>query len=79
MYTVQLVYFKPNGKFYSDAAYQSKKSDLWEIWNEVEEKLIQGKLPELVEGAREFIVSVDVPAHPHAHPHLIIKPELYIK
>lgn len=70
---VNLVYFKHSGKYYSDAQYFTGEEDLWMIWNEVEEKLIDGKLPGLVDGAREFIVSVDVPEHPYNHPHLIIK------
>lgn len=74
---VQLVYYKPSGKYYSDAEYFTGETDLWMIWNEVEDKLIEGKLPGLVDGAREFIVSVYVPEHPYNHPHLIIKPALY--
>lgn len=74
---VQLVYYKPSGKFYSDAEYFTGEKDLWMIWNEVEEKLTDGRLPGLVDGAKEFIISVNVPEHRYNHPHLIIKPELY--
>lgn len=74
---VLLDYFKPNGKWYSDGEYETDRTDLWIIWNEVEEMQILGELPDLVEGAREFIISVDVPEHPHRHPHLIIRPEYY--
>lgn len=73
---VLLVYYKPSGKFYSDANYVTEQKDLWMIWNEVEKMLIEGRLPGLVDGAREFIVSVYVPEHPHNHPHLIVRPEV---
>ncbi len=72
MCTVKLTYFKPSGKYYSDGEYESNKEDLWEIWNEVEQKRESGHLPGLIEGHSPFIVSVDVPDHPHNHPHLII-------
>jgi len=74
---VKLVYYKPNGKYYHDDEYETNEKELWMIWNEVEDKLLSGHLPGLVDGAREFIVSVDVPEHKHNHPHLIIHPELY--
>lgn len=68
---VLLTYFKPSGKYYSDAKYHTSHTDLWMIWNEVEEMLIQGKLPGLVDGANEFMVLVDVPDHKYRHPHII--------
>ena len=74
---VKLTYFKPSGKFYSDGGYETQEKGLWEIWNEVESMLVRGYLPDMVVGAREFILLVEVPEHPHNHPHLIIKPELY--
>jgi hypothetical protein len=74
---VLLIYFKPSGKWYSTSSYRTELNSLWMIWNEVEEKLVLGRLPGLVEGANEFIVMVQVPQNPHNHPHLIIKPELY--
>ena len=76
---VILQYFKPSGKWYSEGEYESSQTDLWMIWAEVEEFQVRGKLPGLVNGAREFIISVDVPEHPHRHPHLIIRPEYYVE
>lgn len=67
---VLLTYFKPTGKYYSEGDYETSKTDLWKIWNEIKEMVLKGQLPGLVEGAREFIVSVNVPDHPHNHPHL---------
>jgi hypothetical protein len=74
---VKLIYFKPSGKFYADGGYDTTLTNLWDIWGEVEEMLLRGLLPDMVEGAREFIMYVEVPEHPHNHPHLIIKQELY--
>lgn len=76
---VLLIYYKPSGKYYSEASYQTKLEDLWNIWNEVEEMQVKGRLPGLVDGARDFIISVDVPEHQYNHPHLIIRPEFYIE
>lgn len=72
MMTVKLNYFKPSGKWYSEAGYRTQHKPLFEIWREVREMREAGALPGLVEGAKEFIVSVDVPRHPHRHPHLVM-------
>ncbi len=69
---VKLTYFKQSGKYYSDGEYWSGKLALYEIWEEVNEMLSSGKRPGLVNGKNEFYVTVDVPEHPHRHPHLII-------
>lgn len=69
---VKLVYFRARGKYYSDGEYETDKDYLFEIWQEVAEMRQNGKLPGLVDGAREFIISVDVPEHEHRHPHLIM-------
>jgi hypothetical protein len=74
---VNLIYYRLSGKFYAKGEYETEHEDLWMIWGEVELMLETGNLPGLVHGAKEFIVSVDVPEHPHRHPHLIIKPENY--
>lgn len=72
---VKLSYFKPTGKWYSDGEMTVDPMPLYEIWGRVA-SLAQGRLlPGLQEGHSEFIVLVDVPDHPHAHPHLIIPGE----
>lgn len=71
-YKVKLTYFKPAGKYYSQGEYQSKYSDLDDIWDEV--RYMQGTrhLPGLTEGCSEFTVLIEVPGHPHDHPRLIV-------
>lgn len=71
---VVLQYFRPSGKWYSEGEYQTEKKGLFEIWEEVREMQDKGNLPGLVPGAREFHISIDVPEHPHRHPHLILLP-----
>lgn len=68
---VKLTWFKHNGKFYSDSEYETQETDLWKIWQEVEAMQAkdgngEGQLPS------EFIYLVDVPVHPHNHPHLVM-------
>ena len=72
LYTVKLSYFKTRGKWYSDGEYQSKHTELFDIWDEVRGMRDKRHLPGLMEGCSEFIVLIDVPDHPHNHPHLII-------
>ena len=67
---VYLTYFKQNGKYYSDGHYETQKSSLLDIWEEVRIMIRERKLPDLTEGHSEFIVSVDVPEHEMNHPHL---------
>ena len=69
---VILIYFKKTGKYYSEGEYYTKNKSLFEIWQEVREMKNNKKLPGLVEGANEFIISVDVPDHVNNHPHLIL-------
>ncbi len=69
---VYLTYFKTSGKFYSQGTYETGDKPLYKIWEEVRGFQEQGKLPGLIDGSVEFIISVEVPEHPHAHPHLII-------
>lgn len=72
--TVQLTYFKRNGKFYDTAKFQAYANwSLYEIWNLVRKLREEGRLPGLVDGAgREFRILVNVPGHRHEHPHLIV-------
>lgn len=72
MYKVLLTYFRASGKYYTEGEYETKKTGLYEIWDEVENLKLLGTLPGLVEGANEFHISIDVPDHPHRHPHLIL-------
>lgn len=69
---VSLTYFKETGKYYSEGSYETEKEHLFEIFNEVRQKVQDRILPRLVKGCSEFIVSIDVPDHPHNHPRLIV-------
>lgn len=87
---VKLTYFKPTGKYYASGEYETKLPArdlrhpqsslpapyLHEIWAEVEAMIELRRCPDLVEGHSNFLVAVDVPDHPHNHPHLIW-PERY--
>jgi len=75
-YTVKISTFKirwGGGKFYHEATYVSKKEHLHEIWNEVEHMMKTGTLPGLHQGGnhKNYVILIDVPDHPHAHPHII--------
>lgn len=72
---VLLNYFRRSGKWYSEGEYETQKTGLWEIWEEVQAFRQTGDLPGLVhsdDGRLEYIVSIDVPEHPHRHPHLLV-------
>lgn len=68
---VKLTYFKQSGKYYTDGEYDTNKEALYEIWDEVRSKQVAGELPGLIVGCTKFTILVEVPDHPHAHPHLI--------
>jgi len=76
---IELTYFKPNGKYYTEMDYECKEfhTNLFDYWNHILKLKLQGKLPGLVEGHSDFIILVEVPKHPHNHPHLIMTNEKY--
>ena len=67
---VKLTYFKWSGKYYTNGQYDTKLTSLLDIWNEVVHKQEAGHLPGLAQEAREFLILVRVPTHPHNHPHI---------
>lgn len=69
---VKLTYFKEHGKYYTEAEYSTERAYLFEIWAEVELMSRTRGLPGLVKDHSPFIVLVDVPEHPHNHPHLVM-------
>lgn len=71
---VGLTYFKKSGKFYAEGSFEVLNSiPLHTVWDRVREMRENGRLPGLVEGAgREFMILVNVPGHPHEHPHIIV-------
>lgn len=69
---VNLTYFKDTGKYYSTGKYISQCWDMFQIFEEVGEKMKARKLPDLVEGHSNFHTTIDVPDHPYNHPHLFL-------
>lgn len=71
---VKLEIFRLGGKWYTDGKYETRHTDLTDIWNEVRALRSAGQLPGLIHGGNhlEFLVYVDVPKHPHRHPRLIV-------
>lgn len=69
---VKLTYFRLGGKFACEGEYETDKQLLFEIHGEVQERIEAGRLPGLIAGLSKYIVSVDVPEHPHNHPRLVM-------
>lgn len=75
---VKLTYFRADsraGKYYSDGEYTSRLPEgtpLYTYWDEVSNMANRRELPGLIEGHDAYIISVDVPEHPHNHPHLLV-------
>lgn len=69
---VKLTYFKYTGKYYASGEYETTQPELWEIFNEVRDKLEAKQLPGLLDGCGDFYVLVNVPEHKNNHPALII-------
>lgn len=76
---VELTYFKPSGKYYTDGEYRSTKADLDDIWDEVRGFEAERKLPGLVKGAHGYLILVNVPGHPHEHPKLIVTEQMRLE
>lgn len=74
---VKLTYFKHRGKYYAEGVLDLPNSmDLQAIWDEVGRLNREGGLPGLVETSTNWIISVDVPDHPHNHPRLVMPDSL---
>jgi hypothetical protein len=69
-YRVHLTYFKKSGKYYCTGEYTSNKEQLFEIWQEVRD--MKGEHPGLVGLHTDGPIMVDIPSHPHSHPHLLM-------
>lgn len=75
---VNLNYFKPTGKWYADASYETDKSRLADIWSEVIHFVDIGRLPGLNEGCKDLFVLIDVPDHEINHPKVVFPPNFRI-
>jgi hypothetical protein len=72
---VELSYFRTDrpGKWYSDASYDEQDGfPLYEVWERVAVMQEARTLPGLIKGHSEYMVLVNVPGHPHEHPHLLV-------
>jgi hypothetical protein len=69
---VNLTYYRYGGKFSSEGSYETQREHLFEIHEEVQEMLEAGCLPGIRPGHSQYLVSVDVPEHPHNHPRLVM-------
>lgn len=69
---VKLTYFKPGGKYYTDVEYRSHCVNLFEVNREVDE-LRRSVDPRtgMHGGGQEYVTLVEVPGHPHEHPHML--------
>jgi len=74
-YKVQLIYFRPTGKYLAHAETMIAHDAIVEIWEEVDELRRMGRLPALRPNAgRDLFIIVDVPDHPQRVLHLVTPP-----
>jgi hypothetical protein len=72
---VQLIYFRPTGKYLATVEVTIKHDALVEIWEEVDDMRRLGRLPGLRPGAgRDLLIVVDVPDHPQRVLHMVMPP-----
>ena len=75
-FLVKIDYFKPSGKWYSEAEFRATEWDLSQIWEEVETHILTHNAPGLAPSSGgsdfEFNVLINVPGHPHNHPHFLM-------
>lgn len=64
---VCLIYFKDNGKFYTQAGFTSERKHAWEVFADVHEMWVAGRLPGIVADSR-FLTLVQIEGAP---PHFI--------
>ena len=74
-YKVQLIYFRPKGKFLATAETTIARDEIVEIWEAVDDMRRLGRLPGLRPGAgRDLLIVVDVPDHPQRVLHMVTPP-----
>ena len=74
-YKVQLIYFRPKGKFLTTVETTIAHDEIVEIWEEIDEMRRLGQLPGLRPGAgRDLFIIVDVPDHPQRVLHMVTPP-----
>ena len=74
-YKVQLIYFRPKGKFLTTVETTIAHDEIVEIWEQIDEMRRLGQLPGLRPGAgRDLFIIVDVPDHPQRVLHMVTPP-----
>lgn len=74
-YKVQLIYFRPTGKFLTTVQTMIAREKIADIWEEIHDMRRAGRLPGLRPNAgRDLFVIVDVPDHPQRVLHLVMPP-----
>ena len=70
---VELIYFKPTGKYYSEGALEvADDLSLYAIWSIIGTMRHQQTLPGLVSHHSPYHILINVPEHEHAHPYLLL-------
>jgi len=72
MYVARLTYFRENGKYYSQAEVISHKNSIYEIWEDIKNRLKGENWPGLINRQIGWYVLIEVPGHPNNHPLLIL-------
>jgi len=70
MYEIELQYFTPNGKYYTEGIYNTEKEYMFEVLHEVKQMKKDEKLP-CISGSN-WIVYVNAEKHPSGYPLLIL-------
>jgi hypothetical protein len=69
---VTIQYFKSSGKYYSTGEYETEHTHMQDVFDEVRQFQLEGKLPGLVEGGgKSFTIYVNADDHPNGYPAVI--------
>lgn len=70
MATVKLVYFKPRGKYYTSAEFETLREHFYDVIADVRSLQAAGQLPGLAAGCTEFLVLIEA-VEPWNVPHVL--------
>ena len=71
-YTIELTYFKPSGKYYTNGAYVTNLKSMYQIFEQVQKLKDSGELPGLGVTSDHYIIHIYAPEHPNYYPGLIL-------
>jgi hypothetical protein len=73
-HVVVLTYFKESGKYYTNGAYLTAWEHMYQIFDEVKRRQNAAfPAPGLSSNGSDYYILVEVPTHPHDHPHLVLR------